>query len=269
MTLRERFERDGVAFPMRAISEEQAHDWLERFEFYEAMLGLKGPPRPAVLRLKAHLCFTFMFDLICNKRILDEIEQLVGPDILCVTSVIWVKNPRDGMIATWHQDSAYAGFDPGEGHLTWTAITPSTRDNGCVRFVPGTHREPLRQHDETFAADNMLSRGQVIRDVDEARAISAELAPGQFSIHHERTIHGSDANASDQRRIGFSGVYVPTSARSATGRRSALLVRGEDRYGHWDPEPVPRFDLDPVCVAFCAEANDKYLALNQRNAATV
>ena len=61
-------------------------------------------------------------------------------------------------------------------------------------------------------------------------------------------MHGSNANASDDRRLGMSFVYIPTRVRSVIGRRPALLVRGRDAYGHWDPDPVPRFDLDPVCL---------------------
>jgi len=86
-------------------------------------------------------------------------------------------------------------------------------------------------------------------------AVPAILRPGEFSIHHECTVHGSEANASDKRRIGFSGIYCSPEMRSTIGRRGANLVRGKDRYGHWDEDPEPRFDLDPVCVQAAAACN--------------
>ena len=83
---------------------------------------------------------------------------------------------------------------------------------------------------------------------DETGAVDMELRAGQFSLHHERVVHGSRPNGTDDRRLGMSIVYVPSRVRSVVGRRSALLVRGTDAYGHWDRDPEPRFDLDPVCL---------------------
>jgi hypothetical protein len=101
------------------------------------------------------------------------------------------------------------------------------------------------EHEETYAPDNLLSRGQSLRDIDEARAVEMPLEPGQFSLHHERTAHDSRPNQSDDRRIGLAFFYIPTHVRSTLGRRSAMPISGTDRYDHWDADPEPRFDLDP------------------------
>jgi ectoine hydroxylase-related dioxygenase (phytanoyl-CoA dioxygenase family) len=264
--LASRFRSDGFTFPMRGISEDAARAWRERYEFYESLLGFKG--RPGILRQKAHLAFPFMLDLIRNEAILDAIEALAGPNLLCVASVIWVKNPGDGKFVSWHQDVAYNGFDPGDGYLSWTALTESTAENGCVQFIPRSHTWPLGVHDETRAAENLLSRGQSLSGIDASTAVRAELKPGEFSLHHERTIHGSEPNRSAERRIGFTGLYIPTTVRSNIGRRSALLVRGKDEYQHWDPEPTPRFDLDPISLEFSAKTIALYTANRPQAAAT-
>ena len=98
-------------------------------------------------------------------------------------------------------------------------------------------------HRDTFAADNLLSRGQEIMvEVDESKAVELPLQPGEMSLHHVRLIHGSEPNPSAKRRIGFAIRYVPTYVRQAAGMRiSATLVRGVDTYGHFEPERRPGF----------------------------
>jgi ectoine hydroxylase-related dioxygenase (phytanoyl-CoA dioxygenase family) len=119
-----------------------------------------------------------------------------------------------------------------------------------MRMVPGTHREQVA-HRDTFVPDNLLSRGQEIMvDVDEAKAVDIVLRPGEMSLHHVRMFHGSPPNRSDDRRIGYAVRYIPTRIRQVAGERdSASLVRGVDRYGHFDPEQPPAFDLSPEAVA--------------------
>jgi non-heme Fe2+,alpha-ketoglutarate-dependent halogenase len=260
------FADNGFAFPMRAISADQAADWVERYEFYERMLGMKG--RVGILRFKPHLCFTWMYDMVANPAVLDQIEKLIGPDILCVGSIVWLKDARDPAFVSWHQDNVYTGWDPETVHLSWMAMTSSNRSNGCVRFIPGTHTGAPQMHEETHEQHNLLSRGQTLRNVDASKAVDVELQPGEFSIHHECTIHGSEANGSDERRIGFSGIYASPAVRSTIGRRTANLLRGTDRFGHWDADPVPRWDLDPVCIAAAAANVDTYVSNKKQSALT-
>ena len=256
--------RNGFAFPLPGISADRAADWLERYEFYESFLGMKG--RVGILRFKPHLAFTWMFELIEHPAVLDAVERIVGPDILCVGSIVWIKDPNDGKFVSWHQDNVYTGFEPESAHLSWMAMTPSTLENGCVRFIPGSHTWPALVHDETHDPNNLLSRGQTLRDIDPSAAVPALLAPGEFSIHHECTVHGSEENRGSVRRIGFSGIYCSPEVRSTIGRRTANLVRGTDRYHHWDPDPVPRWDLDPVCIAAAAASVATYTG-NRRQSA--
>jgi ectoine hydroxylase-related dioxygenase (phytanoyl-CoA dioxygenase family) len=143
----------------------------------------------------------------------------------------------------------------------WVALTPSTVENGCVRFVPGSHRWGDQVHEIVGNPLNRLTRGQEITTIDESLAVDAVLQAGEASFHHERTAHGSQGNGSDRRRLGIQVNYIPAHVRSTIGRRSALLVRGEDRYGHWDVDPIPAFDLDPAGV----EANERQTAVYYAN----
>jgi len=127
-----------------------------------------------------------------------------------------------------------------------------------MRVVPGSHRT-LVAHVDTFHPDNLLSRGQEITvEVDEREAADIILQPGEMSLHHVLMVHGSGANPSDDRRIGYAIRYVPTRVRQTAGPRdSASLVRGADAYGHFELEPRPETDLDPAMLALHARISDQ------------
>ena len=151
---------------------------------------------------------------------------------------------------SWHQDSTYWGLEPPDIVSAWIAFTPSRRANGCMRVVPGTHALGQLAHVDGFADENLLSRGQEVQvEVDEAEAVDLELEPGEMSLHHVRIVHGSNPNPTDVPRIGFVVRYIATHCRQIGGRTPAALVRGEDRYGHFDPLPCPAAEFDPEARA--------------------
>ena len=78
-----------------------------------------------------------------------------------------------------------------------------------MRVVPGSHKAQVA-HRDTFAAGNLLSRGQEIAvDVEEANAVDIVLRPGEMSLHHVLIFHGSNQNEGDDWRIGFTIRYIP------------------------------------------------------------
>lgn len=240
------YRRDGYLFPFEAFGGDVAEAYVARVRALEDEIGA---PANTLLRVKAHLVEPWLMEIARLPAILDVVEDLIGPDIMLYLSALWAKDARDTRFVSWHQDSTYFGLMPHEEVTVWVALTPSTRSSGCVRVLPGSHHWPDQRHVETRDPDNMLSRGQAIAGIDESDAVDMELRPGQFSVHHERMVHGSAANASDLPRIGVSFMMIPTRVRSTIGRRGAILVRGEDRYGNWDTDPEPRFSRDPVSMA--------------------
>jgi ectoine hydroxylase-related dioxygenase (phytanoyl-CoA dioxygenase family) len=192
------------------------------------------------------------------------VEPILGPNLLCWGGSFFAKKPHDPGFVTWHQDSTYWGLSRPDIVTAWIALTPSTAANGCMRVIPGSHTSDQLPHRDTFAEDNLLTRGQEIAvEVDESKAVDIVLGPGEFSLHHVRLVHGSKPNTSDVPRIGFAIRYLPTDVRQISGHPdSATLVRGTDEYGHFLPEPAPREDFDPDAVEFHArvmEANRKIL----------
>ena len=243
----EQYRRDGFFFPIRVLSPAEARQYRARLEAVEREQG--GPLR-GELRHKSHLLFTWLDTLVRHPAILDAVEDLIGPDILCWGSSFFIKEARDSAFVSWHQDATYWGLSEPDVVTAWVAFSESSIESGAMRMVPGTHREQVA-HRDTFAPDNLLSRGQEIMvDVDEAKAVDIVLHPGEMSLHHVRMFHGSPPNCSDDRRIGYAIRYIPTRIRQVAGERdSASLVRGVDRYGHFDPEQSPACDLAPEAVA--------------------
>ncbi|MCC7427595.1 MAG: phytanoyl-CoA dioxygenase family protein [Alphaproteobacteria bacterium] len=243
-----RYRSDGIVFPITAMTEAEAAGYRARLEAFEAELG---PRARQILRQKSHLALTWVDELIRLPAVLDAVEALIGPDIFCWSSSFFIKDPRDGKFVSWHQDAQYWGLEADDIVSAWIALTPSRRENGCLRVVPGTHLTNL-EHVDRPQADNLLSRGQEIAvTVHEGQALDVVLAPGQFSLHHERIVHGSEANSSAGRRIGLAVRYTRPSARQVVeDSDSAMLVRGQDGAGNFIHEPRPAADMAPEAVAY-------------------
>ena len=251
----EHFCREGYAFPFDAIPAAEAASYVAKLDSYDAILGEEAQKK---LKIKAHVAAPWIVGLARNKNILDAVESLIGPDILLFGTSMFSKKARDVRFVSWHQDAAYYGLDPQQEVTCWVGLTDADTENGCMRVIPGSHLGADAVHDETYDPQNMLGRGQTIRGIDDSKAVYMPVKAGQFSMHHERTIHGSMPNPSDRRRVGISFFYIPAHVRSTIGRRTATLVRGTDKYGHWDPEPMPKTDLDPVCMEFLRQSWSRY-----------
>ena len=239
----ETYRRDGYLAPVRVMGEDEACGIRAALETIEA--GMGGPLKGDV-RHKPHLLFPFLADLIRHPVILDAIEDVLGPDILCWSSNFFIKEAETLSFVSWHQDSTYWGLSTPDVATAWVALTTSNLENGAMAVIPRSHTMDQIPHRDTFDRDNMLTRGQEIMvDVDGSDAVPLILQPGEISLHHVRLVHGSPPNPSRDRRIGFAIRYVPTSLRQLEGEDSATLVRGTDRYHHFEHEPRPRQNLDP------------------------
>jgi ectoine hydroxylase-related dioxygenase (phytanoyl-CoA dioxygenase family) len=248
----ERYRRDGFYFPIRVLAPDGALDYRRRLEAVEAAHGGR---LDAELRQKPHLLFTWLADLVRYPAILDAVEDVLGPNLLVWSTSFFIKEAHDPAFVSWHQDATYWGLSEPDVVTAWVAFTETTAANGAMRMVPGSHGEQLA-HRDTFAAHNLLSRGQEIAvEVDEARGVDILLRAGEMSLHHVRMVHGSPANRSDDRRIGFAIRYIPTHVKQvAGGEDGAMLVRGVDEYHHFVAERRPAADLAPEARAHHAES---------------
>jgi len=183
-------------------------------------------------------------------EVLDMVEQLIGPDFILWGMTIFGKPARIGKATPWHQDGDYYPIEPLETLTVWISLDGSIPEQGCMRFIPGSHRSHKIyshhfEHRDDYTLAQVIDNGQV--DLSQARDIVLE--PGQISLHDVYLVHGSDANHSDQRRMGLVLRLMPAtsfynhnsgkikeSAGSPHGysNRALFLLRGEDRSGRND-----------------------------------
>jgi len=231
------FTNDGFVAPLDVMNAAEAGEYRRRVDEY-----IDAAPHRHQLRTKVHLDCPALHELVHHPAILDPVSEVLGPDLLCRSSSLFVKEPRDDTFVAWHQDAAYWELDPPAVATAWVALTPSTAANGALRVLPRSHLRPLMVHELTKQPGNLLTRGQEITEViDDADAVTLELAPGQMSLHDFRLAHASAPNDTEARRVGYAIRYVAAHVRNTGTRRdSALLVRGVDRFHHFDDEPDHR-----------------------------
>jgi hypothetical protein len=247
----DRYHRDGYYAPIRVLSADEAHACRARLETWEATRGaLRGD-----LRHRAHVFLVWLDELVRDARILDAVEAVLGENLLVWSSSFFIKDARDGARVPWHQDSRAFGGRAADVVTAWVALTDSTPENGALQAIPGSHRRGELVHALQPVPGNLLTRlPETALDVDAAAAASVLLRAGEMSLHHSSLVHGSPPNRTDDRRIGIAIRYVRPSAGRAIGRREpALLVRGVDAGGAFEPLPRPERDAAPEALARHAE----------------
>lgn len=230
-TPRERFARDGYLPPVRVLDDGQAR--AAAGHVYAALGVDPAAPGPSSAYPSAwHHHWRWAYDLATSSSILDLVEPLIGPDIVLWAMACWYKEPFSGKRVPWHQDASYWPMEPNTTVSAWLALNETTRANGCLRILPGSHRDRLEHAPIT---DPTSWFGTGITEVDESTAVDMTMRPGEAAIFSEATLHGSEANTSALPRLGVSFRYSPPSVRFLMDRWTdphrirTFLVRGEDR----------------------------------------
>ena len=241
---------EGYLFPIRVFSEEKAEAARRSFEDMEKDWLDAGLPQPlnTYKRVNAQVVMPFVVDIARDPAILDVVEGILGPDILIYAAEFFVKEPQTKAIVTMHQDLTYWGLGAIDGMVTaWLALSPATPESGCMDFVRGSHKNPILPHQDTFDENNLLSRGQEVAvDVADEDKTRIELMPGEMSLHHGLTIHGSGPNRSNDRRIGCVIRYIRPDMEQQVGAKDYVLAaRGEDRFGHFTHAEAPTSAFSP------------------------
>ncbi len=198
----------------------------------EAHEATQGGQLQAVQRSRAFLLFKWLDRLIRDPRVLDPIEQLIGPDILCWSTIFWIKDAGSRSFVSWHQDNTYWGLSSRNVATAWFAISDASVEAGCMNVLPGSHLGRTLDHEDTYHEDNMLTRGQAIKEIDESRAVSMPLKAGEMSIHNYCLAHGSGPNLSGDsahRRVDALHAAADQAGRRELGLRGAGARRGPVR----------------------------------------
>ena len=111
-------------------------------------------------------------------------------------------------------------------------------------------------------SDNVLLQGQIVSGVNECDAHACPFAPGEATFHHGWTLHDSMPNQSADRRIGLNVQYLATHVRQTKhDMDTAMLVRGQDEYGHFESDRPATSDLDPAAIAHQAFLEGRYVRI--------
>jgi len=237
----EGYDRDGVVFPIKVLTTEEVTFFREAIEGLVQNRGERLLKRVDGL----HLFFDWARRLVTHDELLSPVADILGDDLLVDGTLVFHKPPRDSSYVSWHQDSVYSGWHLTPSVSAWIALTSSHRRNGCMRIIPGSHKQGLLEHDNVRDDPNLLNRrGERVKmAVDESLAVDVTLQPGEMSLHHSTIVHGSNPNTSDEPRIGFIVRFV--TSRSTNRDRPLLRVRGNADCAHLRLAE-PAVEMDPL-----------------------
>lgn len=256
----QQFRQNGFLFPLPALTPEQTAACLAGLGRLETQLGCAVADADPKWRSQGHVHSPWLHDLATHPRILDAIEDVIGPNILVWTSTFFVKEPHSATYAAWHQDGGYFGLEPKSSVCAWVALTDASREAGCMEQL-SFHGQPRLYHHSPLGLPNSINRaGQTIVEAfDQANPSAMALPAGSFSLHHELAIHRSAPNNASHRRVGIGLNYMPTHTRlEGPVRCKAMLVRGVDTFGHFDLVEPPHGERDPAALATHQAVSDRY-----------
>jgi non-heme Fe2+,alpha-ketoglutarate-dependent halogenase len=253
------YERDGFVFPVDVLMPDEVRACRSELEAWE---HARGAAIDFPEKSKSYLLFAWADRLVHHPKVLDAVEDVIGPDILVYHSTLFLKEARTPAFVRWHQDSTYFYLEPHLHVTAWVALSDATVQAGCMRALPGSHRWGAFEHDDIPAPMNMIRRGQGISGrFDGESGTPMPVLAGQMSLHHTDLVHASGANDSDDRRIGLAISCIPAHVRPVGHvRPSALCVRGRD-HGHFVPEQRLGVPLSDQAQAAHREALARFRAL--------
>jgi hypothetical protein len=226
------FNRDGYVMGLRAFSPDEMAKNREYFDDLLARVLASGKDSYSIST--AHMYYGPVWDLLTHPRIVDYVADLLGPNVIGWGSHYFCKMPRDGKSVTWHQDASYWPLSPSKTVTVWLAVDDADRENGCMRFIAGSHKFGHLEYRESSTEEaNVLN--QTIDDVEQyGSAVDVILKAGEMSIHSDLLLHGSEANYSPRRRCGLTLRYCTPDVRAYLDwNLKGVVVRGEDPSGHW------------------------------------
>ena len=249
------YKEKGYVAPIDVLSSEETKEIKKEIEYIEK----KWPEELVGLGRNNVHYISPVFDQVChNSKILDAVESIIGKDILVGGTTLFIKDPDNKGFVSWHQDAKYIGFEPYNWVTAWLAITDSNENNGCMRMWPGSHKNKIQEHVDSFNENNLLTRGQTVQDVPLNKTIPNVLKAGQLSLHHPMIVHGSGPNKSNTRRIGFViQSYIGTNVQQVIGKVYVQQARGKDLFNYHEHIKRPLKTMDKEGINIRKKANDE------------
>lgn len=188
----------------------------------------------------AHLRFARIYELVKHPRIVDAVSGLLGENIVCWGSHFFCKMPHDGKSVPWHQDSTYWPLSPTKTVTVWLAIDDADPENANMKFIPKSHLHGLIDYDISKDVNTVLDLAVANPHSYGEGEVDVKLRAGQFSMHSDLLLHGSEANQSNRRRCGLTIRYAAADVKTwFDWHHKGIVVRGTDASHHWANPPCP------------------------------
>lgn len=238
------YQSEGIVFPVKVFS----LDEVTRFRVALESIADDGGRR--LRRFDSlHLFFDWAHRMATHESLLSVVGDILGDDILIDGTLVLYKPPHDSSYVSWHQDSVYSGWHLSPSTSAWVALTESHGANGCMRVIPGSHKQGLLSHNNVQDDSNLLRRGERVETVDESCAVDVALQQGEISLHQSTIVHGSNPNMSDEPRIGFIVRFV--TSRITNRERPMLRVHGQADCSHLSlAQPPVQMDQQRALAAW-------------------
>lgn len=253
----EKYAEDGFIAPISVMTAKETLNLRLDFENAEAELA-GDTEKQALLKSYPNRLLPSFDALTRHPKLINAASKVLGPDLMVWSAALFIKEKNSTKIVSWHQDLTYWGLDDIQETTCWFALSDASEEAGCMKFVPGTHKSKIVEHIDTFAENNLLTRGQEIAvNVDESKAVVAALTAGEASMHHGLLFHSSGPNRTNDRRIGSAIRYIKPSMKQNNGELSLVtLVSGHDEFKNFKVVAPPKGRLLETEFELCRLDNN-------------
>ena len=241
----EHFNKWGYISPLDVFNQEEAEANRAYFEDLMHKASKAGHNNYSINGWHVHC--KGIYSLLYEPRILDYVEDLIGPDIISIMTHFFSKEPHDKKQVSWHQDASYWPLTPSKVITVWLAIDDVNEHNGPMTVIPGSHIHGQIPFENSSKEENNVL-GQSVHNPEGwgKSKVPFTLRSGQISIHTDLLLHGSETNRSNRRRCGLTLRYMPPDVRTANPDEALCYIcRGADTKGYWKNWPTPSGEYIP------------------------
>ena len=242
----QQFNEKGYVFPLDVFTAAEADE--NRRYFYQLMQRAKTAGHNSYSINGWQRWCKSIYQLVHEPRILDYVEDLLGPNLVNQMTHYFSKEPGDDKQVSWHQDASYWPLTPSKTVTVWLAIDDTDEENGAMQFIPGSHLHGQIPFERSLPAErNVLGQSVHKAKTWGSPPESINLQAGQISIHTDLMLHSSGINHSSRRRCGLTLRYMPPDVRTREPKQAqAYICRGTDSTGYWFSWPIPEGDNVPA-----------------------
>ena len=247
MNLKETFETQGWIGPLEVLSKEQTKNYYKSIVDADNRLNLMNSD----YRCKSNVLFPWVDEISRTPKLIAYLQELIGPNIHCWDTLMWIKKPGDGKDVSFHQDATYWNFTNKHKAVTvWFAFDDVTPDQGSIEYVQGSHRIFQKRHKDVKTDSNLLMRGQTVDLEIPKERIKTSVPAGHVLIHSPYIIHGSRMNTTNTTRVAMGMIFASTECKPVLNisPESTIMVAGVDEYNYMqhDPQPTGNWDVDVI-----------------------